>query len=285
MRFLAPSAPWGADVGVDATASTYAAAAIARVDLLFDDDKAGVRHTEQWEAVVHPLGVSVDPAAAVPVDYDERDFVATAPDGALFVLPEAPIGDKGFFTGIEKAITEHLYRSRTTTVLRSPDLRLYSRIDETEEAFAARSPRPRTPPATRPRPSCGPSTTARLARAREAMGAAEGRLNQATASADTARNDELVRGAGSVLDVFLGGRRSLRKITTTLGGAGSRRGRSGTAQARVAAAADRVTDKRTTLEQLEQDLADELLDLAATWDDRAATIEHFEIPLEKPISG
>ena len=281
VRFLAPSAPWGADVGVDATSSTYAAAAVARVDLLFDDDKAGVRHTEQWEAVVHPLGMSVDPAAAVPVDYDERDFVATAPDGALFVLPEAPIGDKGFFTGIEKAITEHLYRSRTTTVLRNPDLRLYSRVDETEEAFAARCAQAADAAGDEAAAKLRSKYEARLARAREAVGAAEGRLNQATASADAARNDELVRGAGSVLDVFLGGRRSLRKITTALGGAGSRRGRSGTAQARVAAAADRVTDKRTALEQLEQDLADELLDLAATWDDRAATIEHVEIPLEK----
>ncbi|MGH9119408.1 MAG: helicase HerA-like domain-containing protein [Acidimicrobiales bacterium] len=281
VRFLAPAAPWGPDIGVDAASTTYAAAAVARVELLFDDERAGVRHAEQWEAVVYPLSASTDPAAAIPVDYDERDFVATAPSGALFVLPEAPIGDKGFFTDIEKAITEHLYRNRTTTVLRNPDLRLYSRVDESDEAFAARCEQAADAAGDEAAAKLRTKYENRLARAQEALGVAEGRLSQATASAEAARNDELVRGAGSVLDVFLGGRRSLRKITTALGGAGSRRGRSGTAKARVDAAADRVSDKRTALEQIEHDLADELLELAATWDERAANIERVEIPLEK----
>jgi Helicase HerA, central domain len=281
VRFLAPSAPWGADAGVDPASSTFAAAVVTRVELLYDDDRAGVRHAEQWEAVLHPLAASTDPAAAIPVDYDERDFAAAAPPAAVFVLPDAPIGEKRFFADIEKAVGEHLYRSRTTTVFRNPDLKLYSRVDETEEAFIARCGLAADAAGDEAAAKLRSKYEARLDRARESVGVAQGRLGQATASAEAARSDELVRGAGSVLDVFLGGRRSLRRITTALGGAGSRRGRAGTAKARVDAAADRVTDKQTALARLEEDLADELLELAAEWDEKAANIETVEIPLEK----
>jgi hypothetical protein len=281
VRFLAPSAPWGADAGVVVTSSTFAAAVVTRVELLYDDERAGIRHTEQWEAVLHPLGPAIEPAAAVPVDYDERDFVATAPAGAVFVLPDAPIGDKSFFADIGKAVGEHLYRNRTTTVFRNPELKLYSRVDETEEAFGARCAEAADAAGDEAAAKLRSKYEARLDRAREALGVAQGRLDQATASAEAARNDELVRGAGSVLDVFLGGRRSLRRITSALGGAGSRRGRATTAKARVDAAADRVTDKQTALDELEQDLTDELLELAAEWDAKAAVVETVEIPLEK----
>ena len=281
VRFLSPSAPWGADAGVDATSSRHSAAVVTRVELLFDDERAGIRHSEQWEAVVHPLAPSVDPAAAIPVDYDERDFLTTPPPGAVFVLPDAPIGEKRFFVDFEQAIGEYLYRSRTTTVYRNPDLKLYSRVGETEEEFAARCAAAADAAGDEAAAKLRSKYEARLDRAREALGVAEGRLDQATASAEAARNDEYVRGAGSVLDVFLGGRRSLRSITTALGGAGSRRGRASTAKARVDAAGDRVTDKRDALERLEQDLSDELLDLAADWDEKAASVEPVEIPLEK----
>ena len=281
VRFLSPSAPWGADAGVDATSSRHSAAVVTRVELLFDDERAGIRHSEQWEAVVHPLAPSVDPAAAIPVDYDERDFLTTPPPGAVFVLPGAPIGEKRFFVDFEQAIGEYLYRSRTTTVYRNPDLKLYARVGETEKEFATRCAAAADAAGDDAAAKLRSKYEARLDRAREALGVAEGRLDQATASAEAARNDEYVRGAGSVLDVFLGGRRSLRSITTALGGAGSRRGRASTAKARVDAAGDRVTDKRDALERLEQDLSEELLDLAADWDEKAAGVEPVEIPLEK----
>ena len=53
----------------------YQAAAVARVSLRFDDEKADLVHDEEWEAVLYPLAAHPDPAAAVAVDYDDRDLL------------------------------------------------------------------------------------------------------------------------------------------------------------------------------------------------------------------
>ena len=62
---------------------------MATVDLLFDDTKADLRHTEQVECVLFPLADPPDVASLVAVDHDPRDL-----------LPEPPAG-------------RHLPRSRT----------------------------------------------------------------------------------------------------------------------------------------------------------------------------
>jgi Helicase HerA, central domain len=281
VRFVTPSAPWASIVGADPTSTTFSAAIAARVDLLYDDERAGVRHTEEWEAIVHPAPTTIDPAAATAVDYSDRDFTSAAPAAATFVLPDAPLGDRKYFSEWERSLVDHLYRRRTKTIFRNAALKLYSRVDESPEQFAARCEQAAEAAGDEAAAKLRDRFEARLSRARQALGTAEDRLDTTTAEANARRSDELVRGAGSILDVFLGGRRSLRKITTALGGAGSRRGRSSTSQERVEAAEHRVADKRTALQELDDDLADELLDLDAEWQETAKAIETLEIPLEK----
>ena len=51
------------------------------VQLLFDDTRAKVNHTESWEAIVFPLDGMIDPQDVFAVDHDDRDFEAAAPAG------------------------------------------------------------------------------------------------------------------------------------------------------------------------------------------------------------
>lgn len=275
------SRPPATPAATDPASSVYSAAVAARVELLFDDERASLRHSEQWEAVIHPVADTIDAAAAVAVDYDDRDFTTEAPTGSTFVLPDEPIAEKRYFTELERALIDHLDRKRTKTIYCNPKLKLYSRVDESQEQFAVRCDQAGQAAADEAAAKLRDKVESRLATARQALGVAQDRYEQAAAEAEARRSDELVRGAGSLLDVFLGGRRSLRKISTALGGAGSRRGRSGAAYERVEAAQHRVADKRSALHQLEADLATDLLELDAEFQQKAAAIETVEIPLEK----
>ena len=79
VRYLAPDAPWAAAVDAVAGGTRLQPAAVARVQLRYDDEKADLVHDEEWEAVLVPLTAMTDPTAAHAVDYDDRDLVTEAP--------------------------------------------------------------------------------------------------------------------------------------------------------------------------------------------------------------
>ena len=54
VAWLDPAAAWAAAVGTHA-GTRFEAAAVARAALLYDDEKAGVREQQEWEAVIFPL--------------------------------------------------------------------------------------------------------------------------------------------------------------------------------------------------------------------------------------
>jgi DNA helicase HerA-like ATPase len=281
VRFMAASAPWASDVGAEPGSTTYAAAVAARVELLFDDEKADLRHSEQWEAVIHPIAPAVDPATAVAVDYDDRDFTADAPPGGVFVLPAAPLNEKRYFTELERTLTDHLYRRRTKTIFRNPELKLFSRVDETPEQFAARCDVAAQAAGDEAAAKLRDKYEARVRRAQEAVGAAQDRYAQAAATAQAQSTGELAAGAGALLGAFLGGRRNLRGMVNALGGSTGRRGRTAAAQERVGSARRRLAEKQATLQDLEADLAADLVELDAEWQAKADVIEPVDVPLEK----
>ena len=53
--YLDPAVPWAADLGVDPTGSCLAPAAAVTINLLYDETRAAVNHSEIYEAVIFPL--------------------------------------------------------------------------------------------------------------------------------------------------------------------------------------------------------------------------------------
>ena len=136
--FVDAAAPWLATVGGTPGSTRYAPAAVARVRLRYDEEKADLVVDEEYEAVLHPLTGAADPAAAVAVDYDERDLLPAAPGPASFVLPDAPIKAKTFWSTLEKDLVSQLVRARTIEIFANRQLKLFSRAGETKDDFAAR---------------------------------------------------------------------------------------------------------------------------------------------------
>jgi hypothetical protein len=120
---------------------------------------------------------------------------------------------------------------------------------------------------------------ARIARARDAVGAARDRAAEAAQS--TRRTAELAAGAGSLLGAMLGGRRSARTIARDVGRAISGRSRSDQAARRVQTAENRAQDRQEALADLEADLAQALTAIDDEWSAKAAAVETVDVSVEK----
>ena len=132
-------APWLADVGGTAGGTRLEPALLARINMVYDDTKGDLRHESEWESLIYPLTSSqADLDGLTELDYDERDLRSDAPEGARYVLTDARIDTKTFFTKAESALKDHLYRTETLELLQNAELKVYSRVGEVREDFEAR---------------------------------------------------------------------------------------------------------------------------------------------------
>ncbi len=281
VRWLDPAAPWAGTVGARPGGTTHEAAIVATAELLFDDTKGDLRHTETFECVLFPLADPPDVASLVAVDHDPRDLRAGPPAGAAYRIPAAPVKAKALFTDLERALVDHLLATRTVSLFRNPALKLVSRPGETEDEFRARCDAAADVDADKQAAAMAKRFEARVQRAREALAAAQDRVEQAEAAKESRRNDELLSGAGDLLGAVFGGRRSARSIAGKVGSITRRRGRASEAAKRVETAANRVEEKTQALADLEADMADELAGIADEWDAKAAEVQPLDVPLER----
>jgi hypothetical protein len=270
--YLSPSAPWAPEVGARPGSVSHEAALSVTVSVRYDETKADVDHTEQWEAIYHPLASSFDPKAAIEVDYDARDFLPEV-DGASYVLPEAPIHTKAYYDAVERAVKDHLRRTGRIEIYRNPELRLYSRVGESREAFARRCELAAEDGADEAAAKLSDRYKTRLLTARKALDAAQDRAAAAHDTVTGYQQDAMMDQAGAVFDLLMGRKRS-RSIT-----GGSSRKRS--AERAVGQAEKKVAEERGDLAELEQDLVDELDRIADVWQEKAAAVEPLEIGLER----
>jgi hypothetical protein len=275
--YLDPAAGWGRKVGTGSGSQRLQAGLALRVRMLFDEARADLRHEEEWEAVLFPLGGNPGVEDAVAVDFDERDFRDAPPDGATFVLPEAPVGRADFFRGLGTELKEHLYRSRTLDILQNPELKLFSRVGETEEAFRERCMRAAETEADREAAKLRNRYERRLETARGRKEQAERRVRELEVDVGARRQQEVVAGAGELLSMFLGGRRRARSLS----GAASRRSQTRRTEERLRSAAEKMEDYGDAILDLEAELADELDEIWDKWRRTAEAIEATEVPLEK----
>lgn len=288
VRYLDPSAPWAATVGADTanatspTTPTRLQAGIAlRVSLLFDDAKAGVRETEQWEAVLTPLGEIVDPSTAIVVDHDDRDMPAEPPPGATYLPTDARIDTKAFYTDLAKRLKDHLVRTETLAVPVNRGLRLWGRVGETPEEFDRRCDDAAQAAADAEADRIRARLTARIDRLRSAVDAAQRRADSADRAADSAGASELTDAAGSLLNGLLGGRSRARGLASAARTAMSGRERVGRARQRADDAAAAVTDKVDDLNALEAELAEQLVEIDDRWRAVGDAVETAELTLSR----
>lgn len=277
VAFLDPGAPWAGDVGADPTGSTYEPAAAATVQLLYDEARADLKHTETYEAIIFPLDGTVEAADVIVADHDDRDFIADAPAGISFRIPEVRLDTKTFWNGLESDLSNHLVANRPLRVSRNESLDLYSRVDEDAEQFRLRCAAAAENAADTELARLKDGFQKRIDRVRSEIAKAENRYREADAVAAARSQEGLLGTAGDLLGAFLGGKSG----STALNKAASRQTATAKARAKADSEAAKYHSKLAELEELEQELAGEVNEIVGRYAAVADEIETVEIPLEK----
>jgi hypothetical protein len=270
VRYLAPDAPWATAVQAVAGGTRLQPAAVARVQLRYDDEKADLVHDEEWEAVLVPLTAATDQSTARAVDYDDRDLVADVAPGARYVLTDAPIAKKTYWTQLRKDIVDHLVRNRKLEIQANRTLKLWSRPGESPEQFAERCRQAAEAGADQASAALRSKYEVRTKRLRDQLMAAQAKVDE---YGGAAQND-LLSTAGSLLGSFLGGRRSSSALA-----------RESRQRATAGRKRDAAADKAATIEQdaaeLEEELAGELAAIHDAWAAKAADVTSVPVSLER----
>jgi hypothetical protein len=274
--YLDVAAPWSRLVEADPAGTRLEPMIAARIDLVYDETRADLRHDQTWEAIFYPLSGRFDASEAVVVDYDERDFREEVPDGARYALTEAPIDSPQFWATVTSELKDYLYRNASIEVFRNAELKLYSRVGETEQEFQERCDRAAEEHADEEVAKVRERLEARLDRAKEQLATAHRRMQELEIDTETRKRDEWLSGAGDVLGVLLGGRR-----TRSLSGASRRRSQTQRTEQRLRSAQAKVQDKADDIAELEEGLVLEIEEINDKWEDIAAAIDTIEVGLEK----
>jgi hypothetical protein len=278
---LDPAAVWAADVGARSGGKRLQAAVVARVKLLFDDERADVREQQEWEAVFFPLGANLDVAEARHVDYDDRDFRSAAPDSATYVLPQAELKSKAYFTKAKSELQDHLYRTITIEVFKNPELKLFSRIGESKADFETRCGQVADDHADKDADKLRTTMADKIDRIKDAIDKAEDKVREVHSDKKKRGIDAVVSAAGGILGSFLGGRKSTKSVLGTVTRTMGKERMREQAGERLETAKNRLEDQHEELADLEQDLTDKLAAIQNDWDAKAAQVESLSIQLEK----
>ncbi len=275
-----PRAEWLETVGADSSSNRLEAALAFRVRMLFDETKADLNHAEEWEAILRPIGSTLSFEELKNVDYDARDF-DDPPEGARYVVTEAPINKATFFKSASTGVKAYLHREKKLNLFKNKELKVFSRVGESKDEFVSRCEEVAEKKADEAVAKLRDKYEAKVKRVEKTLATAERQLDKAEASLSAQKRDEVVGGVSSVLGMFLGGKSGSRGIARKASGLSSRRGRTSRASQRVASAKDKIEDREAELEDLEIELAEEVTELTENWTEKAEAIEEFEVGLEK----
>jgi len=273
---LDPGAAWASEVGAVPGGERWKAIGVATVHLLYDERAADVNHTEDYEAVIDPLGSRFDPATVKAVDHDSRDFRDGAPGDGEFILVDAPIDQASYWSSLSTDLRDHLMRERRITIWKNAALKIYSRVGESEEDFKARCAATAEDGADADVARLADRYATRIDRVRDQISKADRRIAELGTDLSARRQNEVLSGVGDILGSLLGG----RSKSGALSRASSRRSQSRRTQADLDAAVGKLAEERLELAELEAELAEELSEITAAWDAKVQDIAPLEIPLE-----
>lgn len=275
--YLDPAAPWAKELGADPTGTRFAPAAAVTVQLLYDETRADLRHTETWEAVIFPLDGVIDVEDVLSVDHDDRDFRREAPAGASYELGNTKLQNKTFWRSLQTDVRNHLASHREIEIWHCPGLKLYSRVDESEAQFRARCEQAADEAADLAVSKLRDKYASRIDRLQDQISSADARVSELEVDVSARTQTELLSGVGDILGGLLQGRMNSR----ALGRVASRRAASKKAQARLATARQKADAKRQDLIDLERELESELISIEREFDALARDVETLTVGLEK----
>ena len=225
--------------------------------------------------MLYPLGRDADPAAAVAVDYDDRDLLSgRAPHGGAYALTDAPHqGQDVLDRRCSVTWSTGSCATAPSTSSSTETLKLFSRVGEDQAAFVARCQEAGQAKADDEAAKLRDKYRTKLQAIETKQSAAQEKASVAAAQLQEQQSEQLGSAIGSVLGAFLGGRRRTRSLA---------RPRSTAAQsARLDSAQQRLAELGQDAAELEQELQQELAAIDSKWDQKAADVSVAQVRLEK----
>ena len=196
-------------------------------------------------------------------------------------MPDAKIDTKTYFKTFGTDLKNHLHRTQQVELSVNKALKLFSRIGESAEEFAARCAAAADAKADEEQAKITVSLQKKADTVEAAIAKAQDRVEEREVDVSTRKRDTVLSGLGSLAGAVLGGRKNARSIAAGMKGVLSKGGQVSRTTQRVETAKNRVEDKTLALEDLEADLADQLVDIDDRWQIVAAEVETLEVGLEK----
>lgn len=280
VRYAVAAAPWLTDIDAVPGGDRLRPVLAARVTLLFDETKAKLRHTQEWEAIISLNGDRIDVDNAIAVDFDDRDFTTEPPDNAVYVLPDFEL-KAGEVRKVSPAIKTMLVTGLTYTLMNNPELKLWSRPGESADEFAIRCEAAADDGADEAGAKLRAKLEKKQASVMAALAKAEDRVAELEIQADGRKNQQWIDIGTSVLGGLLGGRSKTRGMASAARRMSSGNRQKASTEARLETAQNRAAEKIDELEELERDLQDAVIEIDDEWSAKAEAVEEFEVPLEK----
>jgi len=285
VRYLDHGVDYSDAIGAVSSGRRLQAGVAVRVEMLFDDTKAKLRHEVEWEAIVPSLDGPFDPDDALLVDFDDRDLVKQAPENPIYILPDAKIKNKTYFSAAKTAIKDHLYREQEITLYHNRSLKLFSRVGESESEFEQRCQIKADEMADKDANKLRTTLAKKLDRINTSIQKAEDRIREIEFDAESRKKDQrtsqVLDIAGGLLGGLLGGRSTTRSITSGIRRSQSKGRMAAKAEERLKTAENRYDALMDDREELEETVADDLIDIQEEWSDKVSDIESMTVGLEK----
>ena len=279
--YLDPAASWSDTVAASSSPDRYVAAIAARVQLTFDDTKAGVREVNTWEAVATPLEATFDPTTLVTVDYKDEDLRTDPPVTVAYRIPSAPINDPIWFKAASKTMVDHLVAGTTLDLMRNDTLKLWSKPGESESDFGARCATAVQAQADVEKKKCEADFAVVQTRLQSAIDTAERMAGEKQSIAKSGKMREWIGIATGVVGSLLSNRRSASSIARSVGTAASRHDAAKGREDRADTAAAAADARKSALDQAVVDHAKALADIDAKWQAAIAATTPVPIALER----
>ncbi len=279
VAYLDPAAPWAAQVGAVPGGLRYEAALVAKVRLRFDDARAQLNHTEEWEALLPVLGPELSWAEAMVVDHDPRDLRVEPPPGVRYVLSGAALDRATFFRTAHKRLVDHLRLTEDLTLLRNRRLGLLQRPSEPEADFRQRLERGAEERSDAEARLIRDKLAERTEDLRQAIADAQERVEELDADQRRRRAGGLLQAAGGLLGAFLGGKRSSRTLARSIGRAAGEAVGGSASPASLGQAEQRARKGQRDLAGVEAGLAKQLVALDQKWTAAVAETDTLHVSL------
>jgi hypothetical protein len=202
----------------------------------------------------------------------------------VFVLPKAPVKDRRFWTDLQRSIIDNLVRNQTMQVFANKDLKLFSRVGESQDDFVKRCTEAADAKANDEAAALRGKYEDKAKRLQDQLAVAQDKAELLKDQRRSSHLSEIASVAGSILGGFLGGRSSAKVIAKTAGSLGTvinRRGRSAAASDRVDAVENKTAQLQQDLEATEAELAQEVATIQTAWEAKAANVQEMSVTLEK----